>query len=123
MVTAVLKRHFRVHATEGNFNNDIGLPMTIFDLSAEDEVMVLEMGMNHPGEIRHLSQIAAPDIAVITNVGTAHIGNLGSRENIYRAKMEIFEGMEPGASAVLCGDDDFLPQAAQDPAVADRFHL
>lgn len=123
MVTAVLKRRFRVHATEGNFNNDIGLPMTIFDLSAEDEVMVLEMGMNHPGEIRRLSQIAAPDIAVITNVGTAHIGNLGSRENIYRAKMEIFEGMEPGASAVLCGDDDFLPQAAQDPAVADRFHI
>ena len=92
MVASVLSKRFRVHATSGNFNNDIGLPMTIFGLSAADEVMVLEMGMNHLGEIRRLSQIAAPDIAVITNIGTAHIGILGSRENIFRAKKEIFEG-------------------------------
>ena len=101
MIAAVLSRRFRIHSTKGNFNNDIGLPMTIFDLSGEDEIMVLEMGMNHPGEIRRLSEIAAPDIAVITNIGTAHIGILGSRENIYHAKKEIFDGMAPGAQAVL----------------------
>ena len=123
MVSCVLAKHFRVHATAGNFNNDIGLPMTIFGLSAEDEVMVLEMGMNHEGEIRRLSQIAAPDIAVITNIGTAHIGNLGSRENIFLAKKEIFEGMPSGSKAVLCGDDDFLPRIARDPAMLARYRI
>ena len=123
MVASVLSRHFRVHATSGNFNNDIGLPMTIFGLSAEDEVMVLEMGMNHLGEIRRLSQIAAPDIAVITNIGTAHIGILGSRENIFRAKKEIFEGMSSGSQAILCGDDDFLPRIAVEPALLARHRV
>lgn len=123
MVTSVLSRHFQVHATSGNFNNDIGLPMTIFGLSAEDEVMVLEMGMNHLGEIRRLSQIAAPDIAVITNIGTAHIGILGSRENIFRAKKEIFEGMSSGSQAILCGDDDFLPRIAVEPALLARHRI
>ena len=123
MVEAVLSRHFSVHATAGNFNNDIGLPMTIFGLSAGDEVLVLEMGMNHFGEIRRLSEIAEPDIAVITNIGTAHIGILGSRENIFAAKKEIFEGMRPGAAAVLCGDDEYLPRIAQDPSLSEKFHL
>ena len=123
MVQAVLSRRFKVHATAGNFNNDIGLPMTIFGLSRDDEVMVLEMGMNHPGEIRRLSNIAQPDIAVITNVGTAHIGNLGSREAIFSAKKEIFAGLAPGGAAVLCGDDDFLPQIADDPRLAGRYRL
>ena len=123
MVTSVLSRRFKVHATSGNFNNDIGLPMTIFGLSAQDRVMVLEMGMNHPGEIRRLSQIAAPDIAVITNIGTAHIGNLGSRENIYLAKKEIFEGMPSGSQAILCGDDDFLPRIAGDPSLSAKHRI
>lgn len=123
MIESVLSRHFRVHATRGNFNNDIGLPMTIFGLSAGDEVLVLEMGMNHLGEIRRLSEIAEPDIAVITNIGTAHIGLLGSRENIFAAKKEIFAGMRPGADAVLCGDDDYLPRIAQDPSLAEKFHI
>ena len=123
MVESVLSRHFKVHATAGNFNNDIGLPMTIFGLSREHQVLVLEMGMNHPGEISRLSQIAAPDIAVITNIGTAHIGNLGSREAIFLAKKEIFEGMRPGAKAVLCGDDDFLPKIARDTALLARYRI
>jgi UDP-N-acetylmuramoyl-tripeptide--D-alanyl-D-alanine ligase len=97
--------------------------MTIFGLSEKDEVMVLEMGMNHLGEIRRLSQIAAPDIAVITNIGTAHIGNLGSRENIFRAKKEIFEGMASGSQAILCGDDDFLPRIAVEPALLARHRI
>lgn len=123
MVTCVLSKHFKVHATSGNFNNDIGLPLTIFGLSADDEVMVLEMGMNHLGEIRRLSQIAAPDIAVITNIGTAHIGILGSRENIFLAKKEIFEGMKSGSQAILCGDDDFLPRIAVEPALLARHKI
>lgn len=123
MVASVLSKHFRVHSTKGNFNNDIGLPLTIFDLSAKDEVMVLEMGMNHLGEIRRLSQIASPDIAVITNIGTAHIGILGSRENIFLAKKEIFEGMTKGGSAVLCGDDDFLLRIGRDPDLSSAYRI
>lgn len=123
MVAAVLSGRFRVHSTRGNFNNEIGLPMTILSLSREDEVMVLEMGMNHPGEIGRLTRIAAPDIGVITNIGTAHIGILGSRENIFRAKKEIFEGMPEGAAAVLCGDDDYLPRIAEDPVLSSRYRI
>lgn len=123
MVASVLARHFRVHATAGNFNNDIGLPMTVFGLKPEHQVMVLEMGMNHPGEISRLSGIAEPDIAVITNIGTAHIGNLGSRENIFLAKREIFDGLRPGAAAVLCGDDDFLPRIAREPSLLAKYHI
>ena len=123
MVSAVLSGRFLVHHTEGNFNNEIGLPMTIFNLSHEHEVMVLEMGMNHPGEISRLTRIASPDIAVITNIGTAHIGLLGSRENIFLAKKEIFEGMSEGSAAILCGDDDFLPKIAEDPALSGKFRI
>lgn len=123
MVEAVLKRRFRVHATHGNYNNDIGVPLTIFGLSAEDEVLILEMGMNHPGEIHRLSEIASPDIAVITNIGTAHIGILGSREAIFRAKREIFDGLREGGSAVLCGDDDFLPGISREQGLTERFHI
>ena len=123
MVSAVLSGRFRVHHTVGNFNNEIGLPMTIFNLSREHEVMVLEMGMNHPGEISRLTKIASPDIAVITNIGTAHIGLLGSRENIFLAKKEIFEGMREGSAAILCGDDDFLPRIAEDPALSGKFRI
>lgn len=85
--------------------------------------MVLEMGMNHLGEIRRLSQIAAPDIAVITNIGTAHIGILGSRENIFLAKKEIFDGMAKGGAAVLCGDDDFLLRIGQDPELSSAYRI
>ena len=123
MVSAVLSGRFRVHHTVGNFNNEIGLPMTIFNLSRDHEVMVLEMGMNHPGEISRLTRIASPDIAVITNIGTAHIGNLGSRDNIFLAKKEIFEGMREGSAAILCGDDDFLPKIAEDPALSGKFRI
>ena len=82
--------------------------MTVFRLTAEDEIAVLEMGMNHLGEIDYLVRIAQPDVAVITNVGDAHIGNLGSRENILRAKCEIFHGLKKGGTAVLNGDDALL---------------
>ena len=108
MVASVLSTKYRTRKTAGNLNNHLGLPMTAFRLTAEDEIAVLEMGMNHLGEIDYLVRIAQPDVAVITNVGDAHIGNLGSRENILRAKCEIFHGLKKGRTAVLNGDDALL---------------
>ena len=108
MISSVLSSRFRTLKTAGNLNNHLGLPMTVFRLTAEDEIAVLEMGMNHLGEIDYLVRIAQPDVAVITNVGDAHIGNLGSRENILRAKCEIFHGLKKGGTAVLNGDDALL---------------
>lgn len=97
MLNEALSTCFRVHATQGNHNNLIGLPATILEADAEDEVVVCEMGMNHPGEIARLSACARPTVSVITNVGTSHIGFLGSREAIARAKAEILEGMDPSS--------------------------
>ena len=115
MIASVLSEHFRTHKTQGNLNNHLGLPMTIFGMDSTIEAAVLEMGMNHPGEIDHLTRIAQPDIAVITNVGDAHIGNLGSRENIMKAKCEIFHGLKKGGTAVLCGDDALLGALRSEP--------
>lgn len=92
MIYSVLKEKYKVLKTEGNNNNHIGLPFTILKLKDED-IMILEMGMNNLGEISFLTNIAKPTIGVITNIGTAHIGNLGSRENIMMAKLEIVEGL------------------------------
>ena len=92
MIYSVLKEKYKVLKTEGNNNNHIGLPFTILKLKDED-IMILEMGMNNLGEISFLTNIAKPTIGVITNIGTAHIGNLGSRENIMKAKLEIVEGL------------------------------
>ena len=108
MIAAVLGKKFRVLKTEGNFNNELGLPLTLFRLTREDQICVLEMGMNHFGEIDYLTKIVRPDVAVITNIGDAHIENLGSRAGILKAKSEIFNYMESGSLAVLNGDDPLL---------------
>lgn len=108
MVAAVLGEKYNVLKTDGNFNNNIGLPMTIFRLNHEHQVAVLEMGMNHPGEIDYLTRIARPDVAIITNIGDAHIENMGCRENTLKAKAEIFHGMTAQGVAVLNGDDELL---------------
>ena len=110
MVASVLAEQFRVLKTQGNFNNEIGLPLTVFGMSAEDEIAVLEMGMSAFGEISRLTQIAAPDVAIITNIGFSHIEHLGSQENILKAKLEILEGLTPGGTVILNGDDEFLRQ-------------
>ena len=108
MVAAVLSNKFKVLKTEGNFNNDIGLPLTILRLDRSHEICVLEMGMDHAGEIDYLSEIVEPDVALITNIGDAHIENLGSREAIFHAKCEVFAHLKKDGLAVLCGDDEML---------------
>ncbi len=108
MVASVLGEKYRVLKTDGNLNNNIGLPMTILRLNRTHQIAVLEMGMNHPGEIDYLTRIARPDVAIITNIGDAHIENLGSRENTLKAKAEIFHGMTTAGKAVLNGDDPLL---------------
>lgn len=96
-----------VHATVGNFNNHIGLPLTLLKMQAEHEYAVLEMGMSHLGEINYLTQIAKPNVAVIGNAGTAHIGEVGSRDNIAQAKGEIFAGLASDGVAVINADDAY----------------
>jgi len=108
MIESVLSIAGETCATRGNLNNDIGLPRTLLTLERAHRFAVIEMGMNHSGEIRYLTSIARPGIAVITNIGTAHIGNLGSREAILRAKLEILEGLPPDGLAVFNGDDERL---------------
>ena len=107
MVANVMNEKFNTLKTQGNYNNHIGVPLTIFRLKNED-ALTIEMGMNHSGEISTLTKIAKPTVCVITNIGTAHIGNLGSRENILKAKLEILEGMEKGGTVVINNDNDLL---------------
>jgi UDP-N-acetylmuramoyl-tripeptide--D-alanyl-D-alanine ligase len=95
-----------VHATRGNLNNDIGVPLTLLELRARHRYSVVEMGMNHAGEIRHLARLAAPEVALVNNAGPAHYEFFGSVEAIARAKGEIFEGLKPGGTAVINADDD-----------------
>jgi len=104
---SVLARKFRVTKTEGNFNNHVGLPRTILEATSEDEVAVWEIGMNHPGEIAVLSKIAAPDAAIITNIGVAHIEFMGSREAIAAEKGALAEAIEPQGTVILNADDPF----------------
>ena len=106
MIASVLSSKYNTLKTKGNMNNNIGMPMTILELNDEN-AMVVEMGMNHFGEIELLTDIAKPTIAVITNIGTAHIGNLGSRENILKAKLEILDGMKKKI-LVINNDNDLL---------------
>ncbi len=90
----IASEEYKTHATDKNFNNHIGVPLTILSSPADTELLIIEMGMNHAGEIRTLSECSSPDLAIITNIGTAHIGNLGSREKIAEAKLEILCGMK-----------------------------
>ncbi len=108
VVANVVSQKYKTLKTMGNHNNNIGLPFTILKLQ-EEEAIVLEMGMNHLGEIRLLSNIAKPDICIITNIGTSHIGNLGSRENILKAKLEILEGTKD-PTIIVNNDNDLLHQ-------------
>jgi UDP-N-acetylmuramoyl-tripeptide--D-alanyl-D-alanine ligase len=111
MIAAIMQVHVggadKVLATAGNFNNDIGMPLTLLRLRPFHRIAVIEMGMNHLGEIDYLTRIARPNVAVINNAGTAHIGELGSRENIAKAKGEIFAGLAEDGIAVINADSEF----------------
>lgn len=110
-----------VLATRGNLNNDIGVPLTLLELRPEHRYAVIEMGMNHAGEIRYLAKIAAPDVALINNAGRAHIEYLGSEEAIAQAKGEIFEGLAQAGTAVINADDSFA--GLWRALAADRKHI
>lgn len=109
LTESVFQQRPPVLATTGNLNNEIGLPLTLMNLSSAHGWAVVEMGMNHPGEISRLSGIAEPDIAVITTITPVHLEGLGTVENIARAKAEIFDHMSVGSTAIINGDDDFAP--------------
>ena len=108
MVAAVLSSAVKTGKTQGNFNNHIGVPRTIFSLNEDDKAAVIEMGMNHAGEISVLTRVARPDIAVITNIGVSHIEYLKTRQNILEAKLEILEAMQSDAPIVINADNDIL---------------
>lgn len=111
MISLVVGQKFKTLKTQGNHNNEIGMPLTLFELDKSYEAAVVEMGMSAFGEISRLSMCAAPDICVITNIGVSHIENLGSQENILKAKLEILDGAAYEAPIILCYDDKFLKKA------------
>ena len=112
MLRILLSDRYRTHATEGNQNSEIGLPLTILCAPPDTELLILEMGMNHKGEIARLSLLSEPDLIIITNVGHAHIGNLGSRKAIAEAKKEILCGAKPGATVLIPSEEALLSDIA-----------
>nr|WP_221626781.1 UDP-N-acetylmuramoyl-tripeptide--D-alanyl-D-alanine ligase [Cohnella lubricantis] len=110
LIASVLRTAFKVAKTEGNFNNHIGLPLTILRAPADTQAFVLEMGMSDRGEISLLTRIAKPNVAVITNIGESHLLQLGSRRNIARAKLEIAEGLKTGGALIYNGDEPLLAE-------------
>lgn len=108
MIASILSARYKVHKTKGNFNNEIGLPLSVLELDRDHDVAVFEMGMRGFGEISYLSRIVKPDIAVITNIGITHIERLGTRQNILKAKLEILDGMKGSGTVILNGDDELL---------------
>lgn len=107
-IYAVASSAFKTHKTQGNYNNELGMPLTIFGIEPEHQVVVLEMGMSALGEIEYMTKIAKPDIAIVTNIGTSHLASLGTRENICRAKMEIRLGLGKDGILLLNADEPLL---------------
>ncbi len=120
IIANVVRTKYKTLQTEGNLNNHIGLPTTLLKLK-NHEAVVVESGMNHLGEISYLGKITKPTIAVITNVGTAHIGLLGSRENILKAKLEILENLKPGGTVVINNDNDMLNKWAKEDKTYKKY--
>ena len=113
MIASVLSVKYKVQKTMGNFNNEIGLPLTILSIQKEHEAAVVEMGISEFGEMHRLGQIARPDLCVITNIGACHLENLGDRDGVLRAKTEVFCHLKKGAAVFLNGDDDKLSAITQ----------
>ena len=121
MIADVLSCAYRTLKTEGNLNNEIGLPKTLFRLDRTTEAAVVEMGMQGLGEIAALADVARPDVGVITNIGVSHLERLGSRENILKAKLELADALPDGAPLLLCGDNDLLSRV-RIPRLDVRFY-
>ena len=107
-IASVLSESYRVHKTQGNFNNDWGVPFTIFGIDESDDMAVLEAGVDGFGQMDVLASMIRPDICVMTNIGQSHLENFGTRENIYKEKSELFKYMDPAGAVILNGDDDIL---------------
>lgn len=122
MIASVLAQKYQVHKTAGNFNNEIGLPLTVFGLAEEHEVAVLEMGISDFGEMSRLAAVARPKVSVITNIGICHLENLGTRDGILKAKTEVFDYLKEDATVVLNGDDDKLCTVAAVQGKAPVFY-
>ena len=108
MTASVLAQKYRTYKTQGNYNNDLGVPYTMLHMPDDTEVLILEMGMDHAGEIHFLSQLGQPDVAAITLIGEAHLENLGSRKNIAKAKMEIVDGLAQDGVLFVPADEPLL---------------
>lgn len=121
VIASVLKEKYRTLKTQGNFNNELGLPLTVFRLRDEDEIAVLEMGISDFGEMTRLAKIAKPDTCVITNIGTCHLENLGDRDGVLKAKTEIFQYLKPDGHIVLNGDDDKLSTVRESHGITPVF--
>lgn len=114
MVHAVMSVKYNTLKNEGNLNNEIGVPLTLFRLDETHEAAVIEMGMSGFEEIARMTAAVRPDVAVISNIGVSHIEKLGSREGILKAKLEILQGMKADAPVILNGDDDMLITVSPD---------
>ena len=121
MISAVLSQKYNVLKTEGNFNNEIGLPLTILRIRREHEVAVVEMGISEFGEMHRIAKVAKPDICVMTNIGQCHLENLIDRDGVLRAKSEIFDFLKPDGHIVLNGDDDKLFTVKEYEGIAPVF--
>ncbi len=113
VIASVLSMRFKTQKTQGNFNNEVGVPLTIFSIDDSHEVAVVEMGINHFGEMHRLAEMARPNICVYTNIGQCHLEFLGTRDGILKAKTEMLEHLAPGATVVMNGDDDKLSTVTQ----------
>lgn len=113
MIAAVLSKRFNVHKTQANFNNEIGVPMTILEMKPNTEILVLEMGMDRPGQLHHLSKLTHPDVTVITMIGEAHIEFFGTRDKIADAKMEITDFLREDGEFIYNGDEPLLRERAE----------
>jgi UDP-N-acetylmuramoyl-tripeptide--D-alanyl-D-alanine ligase len=122
LIASVLKEKYHTHFTGGNLNNHIGVPITLIRIERGCEALVCEMGMSAKGEIRYLTDLVRPNLAVITNIGTSHMEHLGSREGILEAKLEILAGMEKGGTVILDGDEPLLRSETVKASLKD-FHV
>lgn len=121
-ISAVLAQRYKVHKTAGNFNNELGVPLTLFGLDESHEVAVIEMGISGFGEMTRLSKMVRPDISVITNIGECHLENLGDRDGVLKAKTEMFTYLRENGAIILCHDDDKLRTVTEYKGIIPTFY-